>query len=127
GTTSNPKGCLHNHATLLAAGYNTSERLELTSEDRYWTPLAMFHVGGWQVMMSAFAVGACFSHIGVFEATAALDQLERERVTVAMPAFELMWLSVLHHPRFPEADLSALRLVMNVGVPERMQRMQEML
>jgi fatty-acyl-CoA synthase len=86
----------------------------------------MFHVGGWQVMMSAFAVGGCFSHIGIFEATTALDQIERERVTVAMPAFELIWLSVLEHPRFAEADLSALRTVMNVGVPERMQRMQEM-
>jgi fatty-acyl-CoA synthase len=127
GTTANPKGVLHPHATLLATGYNTSERLELSSEDRYWTPLAMFHVGGWQVMMSAFAVGGCFSHIGMFEATAALDQLERERVTVAMPAFELIWLSVLDHPRFPNADLSALRTVMNVGVPERLERMQAML
>ncbi len=127
GTTANPKGVLHPHATLLATGHNTSERLELTSQDRYWTPLAMFHVGGWQVLMSAFAVGGCFSHIGIFEATAALDQLERERVTVAMPAFELIWLSVLDHPRFLETDLSALRTVMNVGVPERMERMQERL
>jgi fatty-acyl-CoA synthase len=127
GTTANPKGVVHTHATLIAVGYNTSERLELTSEDRYWTALAMFHVGGWQVLSSALAVGACFSHVGFFNAESALDQLERERVTVAMPAFELIWMGVLDHPRFAEADLSALRLVMNVGVPERLERMQQML
>lgn len=126
GTTADPKGCLHSHATMLATGRNTAGRLELTSEDRYWTALAMFHVGGWQVLMANFTVGACFSHAGIFDATAALDQLERERVTVAMPAFELIWMGVLGHERYPSADLSALRLVMNVGVPERMARMQEM-
>jgi fatty-acyl-CoA synthase len=127
GTTANPKGVVHTHATLIAVGYNTSERLELTFEDRYWTALAMFHVGGWQVLASALAVGACFSHVGFFNADSTLDQLERERVTVAMPAFELIWMGVLEAPRFAEADLSALRLVMNVGVPERMERMQQML
>ena len=127
GTTANPKGVVHTHATLIAVGYNTSERLELASEDRYWTALAMFHVGGWQVLASALAVGACFSHVGFYNAGSTLDQLERERVTVAMPAFELIWMGVLDHPRFAEADLSALRLVMNVGVPERMERMQQML
>jgi fatty-acyl-CoA synthase len=127
GTTANPKGVVHTHATLIAVGYNTSERLRLGSEDRYWTALAMFHVGGWQVLASALAVGACFSHVGFYDAGSTLDQLERERVTVAMPAFELIWTGVLDHPRFPEADLSALRLVMNVGVPERLERMQQRL
>jgi len=127
GTTANPKGVMHTHSTLIAVGYNTSERLELTSDDRYWTALAMFHVGGWQVLASALAVGACFSHVGFFDAGSTLDQLERERVTVAMPAFELIWMGVLNHPRFADADLSALRLVMNVGVPERLESMQRML
>jgi fatty-acyl-CoA synthase len=124
GTTANPKGCLHTHATMLAVGRTTSGRLELTASDRYWTALAMFHVGGWQVLMASFTAGACFSHAGLFDATAALDQLERERVTVAMPAFELIWMAVLNHPRYADADLSALRTVMNVGVPERMEQMQ---
>ncbi|HWF52838.1 MAG TPA: AMP-binding protein [Solirubrobacteraceae bacterium] len=127
GSTANPKGCLHTHGTMLAEGYNCLERLELTPGDRFWTPLAMFHVGGWQVLMSALAAGACFSHAGMFEADSALDQLERERVTVAMPAFELIWMSVLEHPRLSETDLSALRVVMNVGVPERLQHMQALL
>lgn len=126
GTTASPKGCLHTHATMLASGRNTASRLELTPADRYWTALAMFHVGGWQVLMANLSAGSCFSHPGVVEPTRTLDQLERERVTVAMPAFELIWLGVLGHERFPDADLSALRTVMNVGVPERMAQMQAM-
>jgi fatty-acyl-CoA synthase len=127
GTTANPKGCLHTHATLLAVGENCAGRLGLTAEDRFWTPLALFHVGGWQVLMSAFSRGACASHVGIFDPGTALDQLEHERCTVAFPAFELIWMGVLEHPRFPDADLGALRRVMNVGVPERMLRMQELL
>ena len=127
GTTANPKGCLHTHASLLAEGENCSGRIGLEAGERFWTPLAMFHVGGWQVLMSALTRGASASHVGFFEPGTALDQLERERCTHAFPAFELIWLGVLEHPRFPEADLSALRVVINVGVPERLRRMQELL
>jgi fatty-acyl-CoA synthase len=126
GTTSNPKGCLIAHAAVLAEGVNCVERLGATARDRLWTPLAMFHVGGWQSLMIAMVSGGCLSHVGFFDADAALEQLERQRVTIAFPAFELIWLAVLDHPRFPEADLSALRVVINVGVRERLLKMQEM-
>ncbi len=125
GTTANPKGCVIEHRALLAAGRNGAERMQVTGEDRMWTPMTFFHIGGWQVWLTCLAGGACLSHVGFFEAGTALDQLERERVTIAFPAFELIWLAVLDHPRFPEADLGALRLVINVGVPERLVRMQE--
>jgi fatty-acyl-CoA synthase len=127
GTTANPKGCLLTHAALLAVGENCAERMEAKAADRFWTPLPLFHVGGWQAFMTMLSRGGCFSHAGTFEATAALDQLERERVTLAFPAFELIWTAILDHPRFPQADLSALRMVQNVGTPERLQSMQERL
>ena len=50
-----------------------------------------------------------------FNADVALRQLEGERCTVAYPAFETLWLEVLNHPRFDEADLSALRLIQNIA------------
>jgi fatty-acyl-CoA synthase len=124
GTTANPKGCVLSHAALLAAGRNTAERLRMTPRDRFWTPLTMFHCGGWQVLMACLESGACFSHVGFFDAGLALEQLARERVTVAFPAFELLWMAILDHPGFAAADLSALRLVMNVGVRERLELMQ---
>jgi fatty-acyl-CoA synthase len=124
GTTSDPKGALHSHASLVAEGRNVAGRLGLVAEDRFWSPLPMFHCGGFCTMMGAWANGSTFCHVGVFDATVALDQLERERCTFAFPAFEMIWLAVLDHPRYASADLSALRVVVNVGVPERLRQMQ---
>jgi fatty-acyl-CoA synthase len=127
GTSSKPKGVVHTHSSLVGEGRAIAVRLELGSEDRFWSPLPMFHCGGIVTMLGATAAGAAFCHVGAFEPTVALDQLERERCTVAFPAFETIWLSVLDHPRFASADLSPLRTVINVGVRERLRSMQERL
>jgi fatty-acyl-CoA synthase len=124
GTTGDPKGCLHSHGTLLSEGDNCSAHLRVTSVDRFWTPLPLFHVGGWQVLMTTLARGACFSHVASFDSTVALEQIDREPVTILFPAFELIWNQVLGHPRFPEADFSSVRVIMNVGTPERLDQMQ---
>jgi fatty-acyl-CoA synthase len=127
GTSSKPKGVVHTHYTLVGEGRAVAARLELGPEDRFWSPLPMFHCGGIVTMLGAMAAGAAFCHVGAFEPTVALDQLERERCTLAFPAFETIWLSVLDHPRFGSADLSNLRTVVNVGVRERLRAMQERL
>ena len=92
---------MHTHASLAAEGRNIATRLAMSSADRFWSPLPMYHCGGIVTMLGAFASGAAFCHVGAFDATAALDQLERERCTLAFPAFETIWLAVLDHPRFP--------------------------
>ena len=125
GTTSKPKGAIHSHASLVAAGRNVAAHLRMGPDDRFWSPLPMFHCGGFNSLMSAWGGGGAFCHPGAFDAGAALDQLERERCTIAFPAFETIWLAVLDHPRCESTDLSALRIVINVGVPERLRQMQE--
>src|SRR3712207_8788108 len=50
----------------------------------------------------------------------ALEMLDRERCTIAFPTFETIWLAMLDHPRFASTDLGALRVVLNVGSPERL-------
>jgi fatty-acyl-CoA synthase len=127
GTTANPKGCVHSHASMVAEGDGFAERCAVTSDDRFWTPLPLFHIGGWCSAFTAFARGGSFVHVGLFEPGAAVEQLSEARVSIAFPAFETIWLHVLQHPRFAAADVSALRLVLNVGVPERLRMMQELL
>ncbi|WP_214405254.1 AMP-binding protein [Pseudonocardia lacus] len=124
GTTSRPRGCVHDHASLVAEGEAVAGRLGLRPDDRFWTPLPMFHCGGFDVVVAALAGRCAMVHSGPFEPGAALRQLEHERCTVAFPAFETIWLPVLEHPDFAATDLSALRLVANVGAPERMRAMQ---
>ena len=124
GTTSRPRGCVHSHRSLVEEGEAVTERLGLRPDDRFWTPLPMFHCGGYDVAMAAMAGRCGMVHAGTFEPGLALRQLVEERCTVGFPAFETIWLPVLHHPDFDGADLSALRLVLNVGSPERMRSMQ---
>jgi fatty-acyl-CoA synthase len=127
GTTAYPKGCMHSQSAMLAQGALVADRLELTKDDRFWTPLPLFHTAGWSTMLAAQARGACFHHVGFFEPGAALDQIVEERCTVLFPGFETIWMAVLEHPRFDPANLSHVRLVINVGVYERMQVMQRLL
>ena len=124
GTTANPKGCVHRHAALIAEGERVAERLRLTADDRFWTPLPFFHIGSIAVLCGTLAASSATCQMPLFEPTVALDQLELERCTVAFPAFETIWLGVLNHPRFPDADLSSLRIVVNAGVPNSLRMMQ---
>jgi fatty-acyl-CoA synthase len=126
GTTAAPKGARLSHEALVRHGYNMARtRYRLTPEDRAWTPLPLYHIGGVAYSAMAFCGGCTFVHPGFFEPDVAMRQLEEEHITVAIPAFETIWLAVLNHPRFPDADLSALRIVFAVGVPERLREMQE--
>ena len=125
GTTAHPKGCVHSHAAIMAEGERIAERLDLGPDDRFWTPLPFFHVGSIAILAGALAASCASLQMAHFEPTAALDQLEEERCTVAFPAFETIWLGVLNHPRFASADLSRIRLVIAVGVPPSLVSMQE--
>lgn len=127
GTTAHPKGCLHDHAALLAQGAAVAERLGLSAADRFWTPLPMFHTAGWSTMLGAFAAGAAFVHCGIFDPGRAAEQIAASRCTVLFPGFETVWMAVLDDPRFSPEAFAAARLVINVGVPERMRLMQERL
>jgi fatty-acyl-CoA synthase len=127
GTTANPKGCVHRHAAIVAEGERFGERLSLRQDDRMWIPLPFFHVGGIAGLSITLVAGCALLEMGHFEPGQALDQIVSERATVVFPAFETIWLAVLNHPRFPEADLSAIRAVINVGVPASLRAMQERL
>jgi fatty-acyl-CoA synthase len=128
GTEANPKGCLLSHEALVRTGLNIAHtRFALTPADRLWNPLPMFHCGGIVLLMASLSAGTSYIHAGFFDPGVALDQLEQERCTIAHPAFETIWLAVLSHPRFAEADLSAVRIVLAVGVPERLRAMHETL
>lgn len=127
GTTSKPRGCVHTHAGYVQQGKEIAEGLRLTADDRFWTPLPFFHVGGYDVLLASLWAGCTMVHTGSFTSEGALTQLAGLRCTVAFPAFETIWLPVLRHPRFGESDLTALRAVVNVGSPERMEEMQRSL
>lgn len=121
GTSASPKGAMISHAAFsrLAAGA-VNTRFCLTERDRLWNALPLFHVGGIAFVIACIYAGCCCCHVGFFRPDTALNQLEAQRCTIALPGFETIWLPVLNHPDFTQRDLSSLRLVMVVGVPERL-------
>ncbi|MHA7650916.1 class I adenylate-forming enzyme family protein [Mycobacterium sp. ML4] len=124
GTSATPKGAMISHEAFIRAAAGTADsRFFLTGDDRVWNALPLFHVGGITFVMTCIYAGCCCCHVGFFRADTALDHLESQRCTVALPGFETIWLPVLNQPDFGLRDLSTLRLVMAVGVPERLRDM----
>jgi fatty-acyl-CoA synthase len=128
GTSAMPKGCMITHDAFTQQGRAMGHsRYFLEPEDCFWCPLPLFHNGGLATLMACLSTGASYVHAGRFDPEIALDQLERHRCTHAIPTFETIWLRVLDLPRFPQADLSALRVTLNAGTAERLRQLQERL
>ena len=124
GTAAEPKGALLTHEALIRFAAGTRDtRFFLTPGDRIWTALPMFHIGGIAFSVATIYAGATLCHTGFFQPQVALDQIESMRCTIVLAAFETIWLPVVNQPDFPRRDLSSVRIVMAVGVPERLRDM----
>jgi fatty-acyl-CoA synthase len=124
GTTAMPKGVMVSHEALTRmAGALAHTRLYLTPADRVWATLPFFHVGGIVFIMASLVAGSTLCHVGCFHPAKALDHLEREGCTVALASFETIWLAVLNQEDFDRRDLSKLRLVFALGIPETLKAM----
>lgn len=124
GTASAPKGALLSHEALVRFAAGTRDtRFFLTPEDRVWTALPMFHIGGIAFAIACIHAGCTLYHPGFFQPGPALDQIESARCSVVLAAFETIWLPVVNLPDFAARDLSSVRIVMAVGVPERLRDM----
>ena len=121
GTTGAPKGAMLNHGAIVNAALGSAEvHLNLTPEDRVWTALPLFHIGGVAFGTACIAIGCTYVHPGYFDPTVSVEQIIEHKVTVAMPAFETIWLPVVDHPRWKDVDLSTLRMVEAVGTEARL-------
>jgi fatty-acyl-CoA synthase len=128
GTTAAPKGVMLTHEGLVRVAMMVARtRMGLTSNDRVWSVLPLFHIGGIIYAMACFDTAATYCHSGDFRPDTALRQLVEERCTVALAGFETIWIPILNQPTFDEADLVDLRIVFCLGVPERMREMQAVL
>lgn len=123
GTTAAPKGAMLSHEAVSRLTTGIVERLELTRRDNVWTAIPLFHGGGISFLISTISAGATFVHPGLFNPETTLPLLIENKVTVALAAFETIWLPVLSRYNPEEHDLSTIRVVMVVGVEERLRQM----
>jgi acyl-CoA synthetase (AMP-forming)/AMP-acid ligase II len=109
GSTADPKGAVHTHGTLIRHSFNLNSFRDLRAEDRMFSPMPFFWVGGLVYsLMAAMHVGAFMLCEEAFEPGATLALLERERATVVAgwPHYSK---AMMEHPTFRSRDLSAIR------------------
>jgi len=125
GTTAMPKGAMLSHESFGRYASSVKERMVLTEDDIFWAALPMFHIGGVAFVLASLFVGSTIIHTGNYNPDVALQQIRDERPTVVLPAFETIWVPVVNHPDREEDDFDSVRVVMVVGVPERLRQFQE--
>ncbi len=117
GTTGKPKGALLTHANCFWTNLSFDLATGIRPEDVVLQVLPQFHCGGWNVQsILAWWKGAKVVLERGFDAARALELIERERITSLM-GVPANYLFMSQEPRFAEADLSSLRLVVVGGAP----------
>ncbi|MEL7024954.1 MAG: AMP-binding protein [Pseudomonadota bacterium] len=129
GTTASPKGAVISHEAMVRNSIALGrQRYRLTHEDRFWSPLPMFHIAAILPIVASFDVGAAYLTMSYFDAGIALKMLEQEKASVTYPCFVTIMSDLIHHPDFESTDLSAVRLmnsnfaVQPPGIAEAMQK-----
>jgi acyl-CoA synthetase (AMP-forming)/AMP-acid ligase II len=109
GSTADPKGALHTHGTILRQAHNLNQRRGLRSDDRLYTPMPFFWVGGFLTgLLACMDVGACLLCDEAFDPERTLELLERERATLVL-GWPYHGKALAEHESFSKRDLSSLR------------------
>jgi acyl-CoA synthetase (AMP-forming)/AMP-acid ligase II len=109
GSTSDPKGAVHTHGSIVRQAHNLNQRRRLRSDDRLYTPMPLFWVGGFLTgLLACMDVGACLLCDESFDPERTLELLERERATLVL-GWPYHGKAMAQHPGFAERDLSSLR------------------
>ncbi|KWX68754.1 hypothetical protein ASJ79_16330 [Mycobacterium sp. NAZ190054] len=125
GTTANPKGCVHSLPAFTRTALATADVMGVSGTDVVWDPLPLFHTGGLLPLLGALQRGATFCTAAHFDAGEALALIQRERVTVAYPAFSTLITALLDSPHFAETDLSSVRWILAIGPRGLLERVQQ--
>ncbi len=111
GTTGQPKGALHTSAGMAANIAAALAVQPMAPGDRVLGMLPMFHVGGLCIqVLPALAAGAELLLHPRFTPDGFFDELTRWRPTTTLMVPAVMR-AVVEHPRWQQADLSALAYV----------------
>lgn len=111
GTTSTPKGMLHNHRAPTLQFWVQAQIFRRHEATRMWTALPLFWTAGLNTAMgSTLAAGGCWVMQESFEPGEALALLAREQVTEPY-ALPHQTAALEEHPDWAATDLSSLRYV----------------
>ena len=116
GTTSHPKGCLLSQEAVVRNGIELARRYEMTSEDKFFSPLPMYHIAATMPIVAVLYSYSTYVTMKFFDAGVGLRICEQEKATISYLCFATFIQDTINHPDFSKTDLSRLRL-MNSSVP----------
>jgi fatty-acyl-CoA synthase len=117
GTTGRPKGAMLTHANLWWNNSNAMHTFDVLESDVSLVVAPLFHIGGLNVttLVTWQRAGEVVLHRS-FDPGAVLDDIPRYGVTTMFGA-PAMFLFMSEHPRFAEADLTSVRMLVCGGAP----------
>lgn len=117
GTTGRPKGAMLTHANLTWNAVNVLIDHDLIADERALVSAPLFHTAGLNMLtLPVLLKGGTCVLVEAFDPNATFDLIEEHRITF-MFGVPTMFEQVARHPRWPDADLSSLRLLTCGGSP----------
>lgn len=108
GSTAEPKGVIHSHGNLVRQGMKLAMGFEYQGDERLFSTLPFFWVGGIATtMLCAMVIGGTIVG-GSAKGTELVDLLERENVT-AVASWPHILRGIANDPTFADRDWSAMR------------------
>jgi len=114
GTTGNPKGVIHSHNTTLSTCRTLNDDMRVTPDEVFLIYLPLGLNWGYLTLVQAVMAGARAVLLDQFSARAALELIQRERVTY-MPTAPASIIAMLNDPELGRFDLTSLRVVITGG------------
>lgn len=109
GSTAAPKGAIHAQGAMVRHAHNLWQYRDLTADDRMYTPMPLFWVGGMSfTLVATIHVGAALVFEERFDPGETLALIEREQVTI-VAGWPHMSRMLTDHPDFDKRDLSSVR------------------
>ncbi|MGC7095301.1 FadD3 family acyl-CoA ligase [Amycolatopsis lurida] len=110
GTSGRSKGVLSAHRQVVAVAAAWADCGAVTADDRYLVINPFFHSFGYKAgIVVCLLTGATIVPQAVFNASSALEVIERERISI-LPGAPTVFQSLMHEPTRADRDLSSLRL-----------------
>ena len=114
GTTGNPKGVIHSHNTTLSTCRTLNDDMQVTPDEVFLIYLPLGLNWGYLTLVQAVMAGARAVLLDQFSARAALELIQRERVTY-IPTAPASIIAMLNDPELGRFDLTSLRVVITGG------------
>lgn len=119
-----PRGALLSHGNIIISNMESMHRMGLTENDVNLNTLPLYHIAGLGAAMNVFHPGGKNVIMTKFDAAEAIRLIEQEKVTMFITFAPILQM-LLDRDKEDPRDLSSLRHISGLEVPEAISRFKE--